>query len=126
MEKKFVTFNSAMAMLILSTSMFYGVLILETGSMATNLTMCMLATSTICLCIYGLCRMDEPFDGCTKYIGTSDVKSLFVHLDSKLAAVGVVEAVPSPEAKAIRLESSSAQVKKPTGRLLRGEHGSTV
>ena len=49
-----------------------------------NMLICFLVSSSICLCFYGLSRMDHPFEGATKFTSTVDLKVLLQRLEQKL------------------------------------------
>ena len=49
-----------------------------------NMLICFLVSASICLCFYGLSRMDHPFEGATKFTSTVDLKVLLQRLEQKL------------------------------------------
>ena len=51
-----------------------------------NMLICCLVSSSICLCFYGLSRMDHPFEGATKFTSTVDLKVLLQRLEQKVKA----------------------------------------
>jgi hypothetical protein len=61
-----------------------GIILLETGEPMINMLICFLVSSSICLCFYGLSRMDHPFEGATKFTSTVDLKVLLQRLEQKL------------------------------------------
>ena len=90
-----------------------------------NMLICCLVSSSICLCFYGLSRMDHPFEGATKFTSTVDLKALLQHLEQKVRGLrqNVLlresttprRKVPAAAALSKPLESSTAQKNPPEG-----------
>lgn len=131
--KNLVTPSMMVAMLVLTTSMFYGVLLLETGSPRTNLTMCSLTGATICLCLYGLCRMDRPFHGFTKFLGTDDLQVILADIDLELSKcprkdqeLAVLPPNPKDESRRGASNSKKPMLLKPQGNTAISPRGSSL
>ena len=76
-----------------------------------NMLICCLVSSSICLCFYGLSRMDHPFEGATKFTSTVDLKALLQHLEQKVR--GLRQNVLLRESTTPRRKVPAAALSKP-------------